>query len=499
MQVTKEGIERIKRANDLGEVVAERGIAVRKKGRTLVASCPFHEETTPSFVLTPSKGLFHCFGCGVSGDVIGFVTKYDRLSFRAALDVLARRAGLELRKLMEPKGVPAPKREPPKPAPSPEVLAKVVEHYHKTFCSRRDAQAYLEKRGLTDPELFRDYKLGYADGSLLERVPKKGELREKLLALGVVTAKGRELLGGCIVVPIADPLTGSWTSLYGRGLRTERHCYLPGPFRGLVNSQAAKLASELVLTESILDALSFVQAGIRNVVPLYGTNGFTGEHLDLLKRESIRSVVLALDNDAPGRRAAKAVKEKITSVGIDVRVVSFPEGINDANELLVSRNGDAREAFQRLLGETPLGTKKTASGIVREEGELVFRRDELTYRLRVYPALLGRLRVTVKLERGERFHVDTLDLYSSRSRTEFLRRASKTLDVDEAPIESDLPDAPGRSGEGFGRGLRASRLQTSRAHRRRAAGGPCVLAPESASRPGGGRHRRSRLRGGRDQ
>jgi len=438
MQVTKEGIERIKRANDLGEVVAERGIEVRKKGTTLVASCPFHEETTPSFVLTPSKGLFHCFGCGVSGDVIGFVTKYDRLSFRAALEALARRAGLELQNLMEPNGVPARRKEPPKPAPSPDVLAKVVEHYHKTFCSRRDAQAYLEKRGLTDPELFRDYKLGYADGSLLERVPKKGELREQLLSLGVLTAKGRELLGGCIVVPIADPLTGNWTSLYGRGLRTERHCYLPGPFRGLVNSQAAKLASELVLTESILDALSFVQAGIRNVVPLYGTNGFTSEHLDLLKRESIRSVVLALDNDAPGRRAAKAVKEKITSAGIDVRVVSFPEGINDANELLVSRNGDAREAFQKLLGETPLGTEKRTSGIVREEGELVLRREELTYRLRVYPALLGRLRATVKLERGERFHVDTLDLYSSRSRTEFLRRASKSLDVDEGPIESDL-------------------------------------------------------------
>jgi DNA primase catalytic core len=441
MQVTKEGIERIKKANDLAEVVAERGVGIQKKGNTLVASCPFHEEKTPSFVLTPSKGLFHCFGCGVSGDVIGFVTRFDRISFGAALQKLAQRAGLELSKLMESNGSnPAPPREAPRATVSPEVLAKVVEHYHKTFCSRRDAQGYLEKRGLTDPNLFRDYQVGYADGSLLELVPKKGELRDQLLSLGVITETSRELLGGCIVVPIPDPLSGKWVSLYGRGLRTDRHCYLPGPFRGIVNYQAAKLSSEIVLTESILDAFSFHQAGIRNVIPIYGTNGFTAEHLDLLKRESIRSVVLALDADEPGQRAAKSLKEKITAAGISVRSISFPKGVKDANELLISRNGDASDAFRKLLeeAEKPIPLKENPTEIVREDDELVFRRGELTYRVRVYPVVMGRLRATVKLERGSRFHIDTLDLYSSRSRTEFTRRVSKALDIDEAPVEEDL-------------------------------------------------------------
>src|SRR6476646_10689569 len=101
MQVTKEGIERIKAANDLAAVVAERGIEVKKKGRVAVARCPFHEERTASFTITPSKGLFHCFGCGAAGDVIGFVTKYDKVGFGGALDTLARRAGLDARKLME--------------------------------------------------------------------------------------------------------------------------------------------------------------------------------------------------------------------------------------------------------------------------------------------------------------------------------------------------------------------------------------------------------------
>ena len=94
MQVTKEGIEAVKAANELQAVVAERGIEVRKKGRVAVARCPFHEEKTASFTITPSKGLYHCFGCGAAGDVIGFVTKYDRVSFGSALETLAKRAGL---------------------------------------------------------------------------------------------------------------------------------------------------------------------------------------------------------------------------------------------------------------------------------------------------------------------------------------------------------------------------------------------------------------------
>ena len=111
MQVTKEGIERIKSANELGAVVAERGIEVKKKGRVLVGRCPFHEEKTASFTITPAKGLYHCFGCGAAGDVIGFVTKHDKVSFGSALDTLARRAGLDLAKLMESR----PRIQEPKP------------------------------------------------------------------------------------------------------------------------------------------------------------------------------------------------------------------------------------------------------------------------------------------------------------------------------------------------------------------------------------------------
>jgi 5S rRNA maturation endonuclease (ribonuclease M5) len=479
MHVSKEGIERIKSANELSAVVAERGIEVKKKGRVVVARCPFHEERTASFTITPSKGLYHCFGCGAAGDVIGFVTKHDKVSFGKALDVLARRAGLDLSKVMEerPRIMPrtpvhaltppaAPKSSPPPngnghahdvPPPPLAVLARVVDHYHRTFCTRADAQAYLKQRGLEDADLLRAHRVGYADGSLLKVIPKDGDVREQLKALGVITSEGRELLGGCIVVPIPDPVSGQWTNLYGRGLKTPRHCYLPGPLRGVVNFQAARTSDEVVLAESILDALSFHQAGIATAIPIFGTNGLTPDHLDLLKRERVVRVILALDNDDAGRKATDSIKEKLQAAGVAVRVASFPEGIKDANELLVSRNGAALDAFRQVLDDaeprppappppaapsaeassSPLSETPPAAPPV-SEGPLALERDGLGYSARVQSTLMGRLRVTVKVTRGDLFHVDTLDLYASRSRSEFAKRVSKVFNAEAGAVETAL-------------------------------------------------------------
>ena len=234
---------------------------------------------------------------------------------------------------------------------APGLLARVVEQYHATFCARPDAQDYLRQRGLTDHDVLRAFKVGYADGSLLKTIPKTGEVREGLRALGVVTADGRELLGGCIVVPIPDPLTGEWTTLYGRGVKTPRHCYLTGPLRGVLNFQAARSSGEIILTESVLDALSFHQVGIHTAIPLYGTNGFTPDHLDLLKRERVERVILALDGDAAGRKASAALREKLEALGLAVRVMPYPPNVKDPNELLVSCNGNAADVFHRMLDE----------------------------------------------------------------------------------------------------------------------------------------------------
>jgi 5S rRNA maturation endonuclease (ribonuclease M5) len=230
-------------------------------------------------------------------------------------------------------------------------------------------------------------------------------------------------------------------NLYGRGLRTPRHCYLPGPFRGVLNFQAARSSGEVILTESVLDALSFLQAGLYTAIPLYGTNGFTDDHLDLLKRERVERVVIVLDNDPPGRKATDALKGKLSEAGLVVRTASLPEGVKDPNDLLVSRNGDAAEprpapareaaaAASSPLSEKPSSPVKAA--------DLVLTRDGVSYTVRLHGALSGRLRATVKAARDDALHVDSLDLYASRSRTEFARRASKALRCEAVSVEAAL-------------------------------------------------------------
>src|SRR5262249_19729131 len=158
----------------------------------------------------------------------------------------------------------------------------------------------------------------------------------------------------------------------------------------------------VVLAESVLDALSFHQAGIATAIPIYGTSGFTGDHLDLLKREGVRRVILALDGDAAGRKATAALKEKLTAAGIAVRVMGSPPNVKAPNEVLVSCNGTAGEVFARMLGEAepkalPEPTPATLPAIAVEAEPkadgLAIERDGITYHGRVQSTLLGRLRV----------------------------------------------------------------------------------------------------------
>jgi len=411
--------------------------------------------------------------------VIGFVTKHDKVSFGSALEALARRAGLDLPKLMEERPrsharTPLAALTPPrsvdvaatsKPAcategassggagfgdPAPGVLlSRVVEHYHRTLLEREDAQAYLRSRGLADTELWRVFKLGYADGSLLKLAGR--DVREGLRTLGVLSEEGRELLGGCVVFPIPDPVTGTWTTLYGRGMKTPRHCYLPGPLRGVFNYQAGLLASEVVLTESVIDALSFHQVGVTSAVPLYGANGFTAEHLDVLVRNPSKRVVLCLDNDEAGKKAARQIEQRLVRAGIAVRLAALPSEVKDPNELLVSRNGDAGEALRAVLvaaqevaveTEARTAASPTAASassapssepprieVEQSEERLVARFGARRYEVRT-GGRVGHdsLRLVLRVEgNAGRFLVDTLDLYAARSRREYANRAATRL------------------------------------------------------------------------
>jgi DNA primase catalytic core len=332
-------LDELKRRVDLVALIRSRGIELRAASQgNLVGLCPFHEETTPSFGVSPAKKLWHCLGCGAGGNAIQFLMKKDGLSFRHAVELLKSQSGAAF--------AVAPATVPKLPAPvafdadDRTLLRQVTEYYHKRLLESPPALAYLQKRGVTK-EAVDLFQLGFADRTLGLTLPegnrKAGaDIRARLMKVGIIRAEsGHEHLNGCVVFPLRDGHDAP-VGLYGRkildNLRpgTAYHLYLPGPHRGLFN-RAALASREIILCESILDALAFWCAGFRNVLCLYGTEGFTDELWQALLAAKVETVWLAYDRDKAGDKAAARDAAKFAAHGIGCRRVLFPPGM-DANE-----------------------------------------------------------------------------------------------------------------------------------------------------------------------
>jgi DNA primase len=333
-------IERLKGESDLVALVEAAGVKLEKRGADRVGRCPFHDDQTPSLVVTPGKNLWRCFGaCDAGGDVVAWVMKREGVSFRHAVE------------LLKDGHAPAPQTAPvvrstvtklapiPTPGEDAELLAEVVGFYHQTLRETPEALAYLERRGLVHPELIDTFRLGYADRTLGYRLPaasrKAGaEVRGRLQQLGVLRESGHEHLRGSLVVPIFDA-QGRVANLYGRKVRddlragTPDHLYLPGPHRGVLNP-AALGSEELILCEAPLDALTFWSAGYRHVTTAWGAGGFTDELLEAMASHEVKRVLIAYDRDAAGDKGAAAVAERLAARGIAAFRVNFPKAM-DAN------------------------------------------------------------------------------------------------------------------------------------------------------------------------
>ncbi|MGH3086729.1 MAG: CHC2 zinc finger domain-containing protein, partial [Rubrobacteraceae bacterium] len=314
--IPAETITRVRESHDLVGFIEGCGIKLRGRGSEYFGLCPWHPDTEPSLAVSPAKQRWCCHGaCSapgkvVGGDVIEFARRIWGVSFPEALRRLAATGSVTetpaaaSRAPLRLAGVPARPRREGRP-PRPDLLGQVVAFCHQTLLSSVPAKEYLASRGITDPALYAALPIGYADGSLLERAPEGSETYEGLRALGVLTEGGRELLLGCVVVPLRD-LEGNVVDLYGRAIDRKRHLYLPGPKRGLVNAACAATSEELVIAESVFDALSYLEAGIPNAIPMYGANGWTSDHDALLEKHRIRRVIFALDPDKAGRDAVAA-------------------------------------------------------------------------------------------------------------------------------------------------------------------------------------------------
>ena len=320
---------------DIVDVVGRR-VQLKKAGREFKACCPFHDEKTPSFTVSPAKGFYHCFGCGAHGTAIGFLMEYDHMSFVEAIESLAHSMGVEV-----------PRDESDKPARRYDELFSLMDtvsrHWQACLKDSPNAVEYLKNRGI-DGATARRFGIGYApDGwsNILDKFGKSPEAIERLLATGLIIAKDSgqhyDRFRDRIMFPIRDA-RGRTIGFGGRILGDGEPKYLNSPetvlfhkgreLYGLYEArQALRQIEQLVVVEGYMDAVALARHGIDFAVATLGT-ATTSEHLNRLFRLT-ENVCFAFDGDRAGRKAAwRALENALPLIreGRQVRFMFLPEG-----------------------------------------------------------------------------------------------------------------------------------------------------------------------------
>jgi len=362
-------LERLKAEVSLERLAESQGIRLAVHGADRIGLCPFHEDHEPSLVITPAKNLWHCLGaCQAGGSVVDWVMRAEGVSFRHAVELLQAD--------YQPSAVTAAKRSTVQKLPTAlegdaedaRLLAQVIDYYHETLLQSQEALAYLEKRGIASGEAIAHFKLGFANRTLAYRLPAKNrkegaKVRGQLQRIGLLRTSGHEHFNGSVVVPVRN-LQGEVTEVYGRkiteGLRkgTPVHLYLPGPHRGVWNEEALAASKEIILCESLIDALTFWCAGYRNVTTSYGIEGFTKDHLSAFAAHGTERVLIAYDRDAAGNTAAEKLAAKLIAEGLDCYRVQFAKGM-DANQYALEVKPATKSLGVAIRSAQWLGKGKT--------------------------------------------------------------------------------------------------------------------------------------------
>lgn len=342
-RIPEHELERLKAEVSVQRLVEARGVALVRQGADWIGRCPFHDDKTPSLVVSPTKNLWHCLGaCQTGGSAIDWVMKAEGVSFRHAVELLrdGGPVGSAGDRVVRVSTVPKLAAPVTADADDRALLHQVVDYYHDTLKQSPEALAYLAARGLQHPELIERFRLGFANRTLGLRLPAKNrqagaDIRARLQRLGLLRASGHEHLNGSLVIPVMDA-HGDVAELYGRKITpnlrpgTPLHLYLPGPHRGVWNLDAVQSSKEIILCEALIDALTFWCAGYRNVTAAYGVEGFTADHLAAFQEAGTERVLIAYDRDAAGDAAATKLAKRLMAEGIACYRILFPKGM-DAN------------------------------------------------------------------------------------------------------------------------------------------------------------------------
>jgi DNA primase len=365
---------------DIVETIGSR-VPLKKAGREYKACCPFHDEKTPSFWVSPDKQFYHCFGCGAHGTALGFLMQFEQLPFPEAVEALAERLGLDV---PHEGGSAAPPRGQEELG---EMLARVAGYYQECLQANERARAYLRGRGLEEASAER-FRIGYAPDAwneVLRRFGATEEARRALLAAGLIIERDTPRPGteawydrfrDRIMFPIRDP-RGRVLGFGGRVIESGEPKYLNSPETALFHKgqelyglHEIRLArtplKRLVIVEGYMDVVRLHQAGIACAVATLGT-ATTPEHLKRAFR-LVSEVVFAFDGDRAGRAAAwRALQNALPEAreGREMRFLFLPEG--EDPDSLVGREG--RAAFEaRVAAATPLSEYFSAH--LREQADL---------------------------------------------------------------------------------------------------------------------------------
>lgn len=349
--ISKDVIQKVKESNDILDVISER-VNLKRSGRYYMGLCPFHNEKSPSFTVTPNKQIYKCFGCGEAGNVITFVMKTKNLPFVDAVQLLADRANIEV---TYENGEVFQKDEK-------EELYKInvdaARYFFNNLRKNKKALNYLKDRGLLQ-RTINNFGIGYAEDKwdgILDYLKKKGYTELDMLSAGLIIKgdKGNiyDRFRNRIMYPVFD-YRGRVIGFGGRVLDNSKPKYLNSPetyvFKKGTNLYGMNFAinnnknNTFVIVEGYMDCIALHQCGIKSAVASLGTS-LTTNQAKLLKRYANR-VIIAYDADLAGQKATKRGLDVLKEQDIDVRVLMMPKG-EDPDDF-IKKSG--KEAFLKLM------------------------------------------------------------------------------------------------------------------------------------------------------
>jgi len=346
--IAQDSIEALKARLDIVDVVGSY-IELKKAGGNFKAPCPFHDEKSPSFVVSPQKQIYHCFGCGAGGDSIKFVMEYEKLNYPEAIEKLAENYNFTLTYTDNKQN-----------KPRSQVMDALNAWYQTLLMQNKTALQYINERGIYESSIEK-FGIGYAPDSLstINYIKSQHFTMKEAIDMGVVGYEpSRNQTYARFIERITFPIYSANGSIVGFGGRTitgHQAKYVNSPETAFFNKsrllyaynlakQAIYKRSEIIITEGYLDVIMLHQAGFDNAVATLGT-ALTPEHLPLL-RKGTPKVVMAYDGDKAGRAAALKASKLLSAAGFNGGVVVFEGGLDPADMVKDGRIEELSDIFR---------------------------------------------------------------------------------------------------------------------------------------------------------